>query len=113
MNIHIPHACWRASVVRMEAATVRVDLLLSSPPAPRYALVPTPSKIEESATNDATSVSGKLYVHGWTAALPRAAVSSSTCECSCAAISSNLPRVNAGKPASVNAFSSYLARPVE
>ena len=53
---HVPQPWWRASVVRMEPATVRYCLLVMAAAAPKYALTPTLSRTEERAANEAGSV---------------------------------------------------------
>lgn len=51
---------WRASIVTIEAATLKIAGLFSSGAAPRYADTPTFSKIDAVATMLAASVSPKL-----------------------------------------------------
>ena len=60
----------RASVTMMLAATARISLLPTNGAAPRYALVPTLSRMALKVTKLATSVTGKEYWHGKTGATP-------------------------------------------
>lgn len=56
----------------MEPATVRYCLLTMAAAAPRYAETPTPSRTEESPTNDLTSVTPNAYVASETGVAPAA-----------------------------------------
>jgi len=64
---------WRASIVRMLPAAVRVSLSAILAAAPRYAVTPTPSSTPDTSTKSFGVVTGKEYVHGLTAGIPAAA----------------------------------------
>ena len=65
------------STVKMEPAAVKYAALMMSAAAPKYALTPTPSRMDATATKLLGSVTGKLYLQAATGVAPalvRAAV---------------------------------------